>query len=165
MTTLTSLEIIKLDRVASQDEGKGVPTWRTNLNYKKYYTVQDTDLAGAVTAVTRAILREQFRRVKSEDATILTAHLLAPEMTFDTLLIDPTVAQTECDRRLAMYKVRKDRVETRVYLNPTLAGILDVGVVVKVTIDRFGYDAGKKFLVVGVRTDLRGGMMDLTLWG
>lgn len=165
VATLTTLEIVKIDRIASQDPGKGVPTFKVNLDYKKYEVIQDSDLAGAVTAVTRAQLAEQYRRVNDTDTSVQTAHLLSPEMTFQTRLIDATAAQTEATRRLTLYKTRRDRVEARVYLDATLAAALDLGVIVTVTMARFGYDAGKKFIVIGIRTDLRNGMVDLTLWG
>ncbi len=165
VATLTSLELIKIDRIASQDAGNGVPAYRVNLGYKRFYTQQDTDLAGAVTDARRGELRQEYRRIKSEDTGVLTAHPLATEMNFDTLLIDAAAATTEADRRRDLYKVRRDRLACRVALDPELAVSVDLGAIVTVQVPRFGYSAGKKFNVIGVRTDLRGGMLDLTLWG
>lgn len=165
VATITPLEIIKIDRVASQDPGKGIPSYKINLGYKRFYSVQGTDLAGGVTDARRSELSEEYRRVTSTDSTVKTAHLMATELTFDTLLIYAADAQTESDRRLALYKVRRDPLECRVALDSTLAASIDLGGIVTVQVPRFGYDAGKQFNSIGVRTDLRGGMLDLTLWG
>jgi hypothetical protein len=32
-------------------------------------------------------------------------------------------------------------------------------------INRFGMNTGKQFLIIGVRTNMRGYQFDLTLWG
>lgn len=165
VATLTPLEIIKIDRVASQDPGRGIPAFKINLGYKRFYTVQGTDLAGGVTDARRSELSEEYRRVTSTDSNVKTPHLMATELTFDTLLIHAAAAQTESDRRLALYKVRRDPLECRVALDSALAAAIDLGAIVTVQVPRFGYAAGKKFNVIGVRTDLRGGMLDLTLWG
>ncbi len=165
VTTLTTLEILKIDRVAATDEGRGVPAFRVNFGYKKYYAKQETDIAGAVTQAVRAQLREEYRRVADTDSAVLTTHLLAPEMSFQSLLVDATAAATECTRRLTQYKTRRDRIEARVALDADLAASLDLGAIVTVQVPRFGFTAGKKFLVIGLRTDLLGGKLDLTLWG
>lgn len=46
--TLGPNDFRSLDRIASNDAGRGVPTWRVNLNYAKNYTVQTSDLAGVI---------------------------------------------------------------------------------------------------------------------
>ena len=165
VATLTPLEIISVDRMASRDDGRGVPAWRAALRYKRAWITQPSDLAGAVTDARRAELREEYRTVNSDDAAVQTAHPLAPALEFDTLLIDATAAQTEVDRRRDLYKVRRDLLEVRVRLDAALAAAIDIGNVVSVAVPRFGMTAGKLFLVIGVRTDLRDGRLDLTLWG
>ncbi len=165
VATLTPLEIIKLDRAASSDDGKGVPAYRVNLGYQRYFTRQEDGLPSGVSDVRRAALREEYRRTSDSDTSVQTAHLLAVELDFDTLLISASDAATECTRRLGIYKVRRDRLEVRAAFDAALAALLDMGVEVTVEVPRFGYDAGKQFLIIGVRTDLRGGLIDLTLWG
>lgn len=165
VATLTSVGIEKIDRVASADEGRGVPAWRVNLGYKRFFTPQTSDLAGTVGDARRSELREEYRRVSDNDPSVQTVHLLAPELTFDTVLISASDAAAEVTRRLGLYKVIRDRLEVRVRLNSSLAASVDLGSVVTVLVPRFGYNAGKQFLVIGIKTDLRGGMLELTLWG
>lgn len=46
--SLTKYEIIDIERLATQDEGRGLPAYKVNLNYDKNYTVQDSgSLAGS----------------------------------------------------------------------------------------------------------------------
>jgi hypothetical protein len=50
--TLTSAEIKDIQRLATQDEGRGLPVWKVNVNYDKNQTVQSADsLAGFVNYV------------------------------------------------------------------------------------------------------------------
>ena len=47
--TLTEVEILLLDRLTTQDEGRGLPSWRVITNYDKNYTLQDaSSLAASV---------------------------------------------------------------------------------------------------------------------
>jgi hypothetical protein len=61
--------------------------------------------------------------------------------------------------------VRRDTLSVRVALDADLAGAVDLGSVVSVQVPRYGYDAGRLMRVTSIRTDLRGGVLDLTLWG
>lgn len=165
VAVIDASNIISIQRRVTRDDGAGVPAWRVSLGYKRMWTVQDTDLAGAVTDARRAELREEYRRVKDEDAAVKTAHLLAPELAFDTLLIDGTAATTECTRRLTLYKARRDLFDVRVRLDAALAAAIDLGAVVTLVLARFGLAAGKLFRVIAIRPDLRLNALDLTLFG
>lgn len=162
VATLTTLEVRRLDRHAA---GSGVPAWRLGLGYRKFWATQDSDLAGSVGAARRGELRAAFRKVSAEDATVRTKHLLAAEQEFETVLVETADAQDEVDRRLGLYGVRRDLFEARVTLDADLAAVLDLGVVVRLQVPRFGLADGKLLLVVGVRPDLRAEILDLTLWG
>lgn len=165
VATLTEVEIIKIDRVATTDKGAGVPAWRVALNYKKFYAAQDSDIAGAVTDARRAEIRNTWRSTVAEDAAVKTAHPLAPQLDFDTLLIDAAAAGTEGSRCLMLYKTRRDPFAVRVALDAVLAAAIDLGTVVRVVHTRFGLAAGKDFRVLGLQPDARTNMLDLTLWG
>ena len=45
--TITDSEKLNIERIPSNDEGRGVPVWRVNLGYDRNFTVQ-TDLAGSL---------------------------------------------------------------------------------------------------------------------
>lgn len=165
VATFTDTEIISIERSGTSDYGKGIPAYRIKLQYEKYYTTQDSDLAGSVTDARRAIIKEQYRNVTSTDSAIQTQHKLAPEVPITTLLTSASDAQTESDRLLTIYKVRRDRLDVKVRIDSTVLSVIDMGVVVTVTLPRFGYTAGKQFRVIGIQPDLRLNTLELTLWG
>lgn len=136
-----------------------IPAWQVNLNYKKFYTVQSSDIAGSVTDARRAELALDFRSVSTEDTSVKTKHKLSKPLDFETLYTVEADASTEATRRLNLYKVRRDIVKITVE-----GSIKDLGAVVQVKINRFGYDAGKLFRIIG-RADTGPDKADLTLWG
>jgi len=163
--TLTEAEIINIDRIESSDTGRGIPAHRVKLRYQRNGTVQNNDLAGSVTAARRAWLAAEWREVVATDSAVQTAHLLSPELTFDALMTSASAAQTECDRRLTLYKTRRDRIELRAAITPAMAAALDLGAVVQITHPRFGMAAGRLLRVLGMQHDLQKNRVDLTLWG
>jgi hypothetical protein len=163
VATLTEVEIIKIDRIASADAA--IPVWRVNLGYQPFATTQTSDLAGAVTAARRGELAEPYRKVTASDSSVQTLHPLAETMDIETAISSAAAAQTEADRLLALYKVRRDTLSLRVALDASLAAAIDLGAVVSVQVPRYGYDSGRLMRVTSIRTDLRGGVLDLTLWG
>ena len=162
---LTTLEVVQIERLPSNDTGKGLPIWRATVNYAKNYTVQPSDLAGAVTATTRAYLALGVRGEQTEDAAIKIKHKLAPEMTRDTLIVTQAAAATEAARLLALHKVERETYQVDVWLDTALAQSLDLGNVVSLAYPRFGLTAGKLFIVTGIDADFARGKLKLTLWG
>lgn len=162
--TLTGVDIIKVDRTRSSDQGGGVPSWQVKLNYGRMFTVQ-ADLAAAVSAVLKSDRAEEFRTVIANDAAVKTQWPKAVEIEFDTHLTAAGDASAEATRRLNIYKVRRDTLTARVKLADALAAVIDLGKTVVVQVPRFGMTAGKPYLVTGIRTDLRNNTFDLTLWG
>lgn len=162
--TITALDIIKIDRVRSSDQGGGVPAWQVTLNYARMFTVQ-SDLAASVPTPLKSDRAEQWRTVVSNDSSIKTQWPKAQELSFETYLISASDAATEAARRLALYKVRRDTLQARCKLSDALAGAIDLGKTITVQLNRFGMSAGKAYLVTGIRTDLRNNTFDLTLWG
>lgn len=163
----TPKEIISIERTATADTDEGVPVYRVILKYKKNYRVQDgREIAGtAATDVFRGFIREEYRKVIDTDSSVQTKHLLAPELTRETLLTVEADASTEASRLLTMYKTRRDRLNVRVRLDAETAALIDLGVVVQVTMPRWGYDSGKLFRVLGLQYDARINVLDMTLWG
>jgi hypothetical protein len=164
-TTASDGDILSLERVASNDTGRGVPAYRVTLSYGKNWTTQANDLAGSVTAARRAWLAEEFRTVVSTDTAVQVPHLLAEALEFESLIVDPTAAQAEADRLLTLHKTRRDRLKVSVKFGPDVAGLIDLGDVVSVQINRFGYSAGKLFRVTGLGYDAAASVLDMDLWG
>ncbi len=152
-----------IERRPPKDEG--IPIWRVTLNHTKYWTVQASDLAGAVTAVQRAIIAQEFRSVTADDTSIKTQWTLAGTYLSDTLLISAADAATEAARRLTLYKARRDLFDVPVSLDLLAANTLKLGDVVSLQIARFGLDAGRSFRLIGISLNLGAGTATLTLWG
>lgn len=162
--TITATDIIRIERVASRDPGVGIPAWKVKLGYQKVYTVQ-TDLGSAVSNARKQFVGERYRRIEVSDSAVKTANLLSPEIEFDTVLTSKTDATAEANRRLTIYKSRRDVYQATVRVDAALASVLDLGKIVTLQVNRFGMSAGQKFLITGIRTNLRGYLFDLTLWG
>lgn len=161
----TTADIVDLERVPTQDQGRGVPAYRVKLGYRRAWSTQTDGLAGAVTAARREFLREPLRYVTSTDTAIQTKHLLARELNYDTLLDSETAAQTEADRRLTLRKVRRDRLRLTARMDAGLTTTIDLGSVVQVVLPRFGYSAGRLFTVIGIEADAARNLVILDLWG
>jgi hypothetical protein len=142
-----------------------IPVWRVTLNHSRIWTVQPSDLAGAVSAATRAYLAEEWRSVKDEDATVKTQWLLATEINADGLLTSSSDAATETTRRLTLYKARRDVFDVPVSIDILTANSLKLMDVVGLEIARFGMGSGKSFHLIGITLDLTRGQAILTLWG
>ena len=162
--TITATDILKIERVSSRDPGVGIPAWKMKIGYQRIYSVQN-DLTAAVTDARKAYLAEEYRRVESSDASVKTANLTSPELEFLTVLTSASDAAAEADRRLAIYKVRRDMYQLTIRVDAALAAALDIGKIVTLQVARFGMSAGKNFLIIGIRTNMRGYQFDLTLWG
>lgn len=162
--TISATEVTKIERLASRDGGVGVPAWRIKLNYGRVYTEQ-SDLSATVTAARKAYLANPYRRVEATDSAVLTANLTSPELEFETQIVNAADAATEAARRLVIYKSRRDVFELTVRVDAALAAVIDLGKVITLQLNRFGMGSGKNFLIIGIRTNLRGYLFDLTLWG
>jgi hypothetical protein len=166
----TTGDIIALERLPTDDAGRGVPAYRATIRYSRNWTPLDADqVAGAVTQARRALLAEEWRSAVATDATVQTKHLRARELSFDSLLVAETDAQAEATRRQALYGVRRDRLRLRTLLTPALAAVVDLGAIVRVEVPRYGYAAGRLMVVIsityGVDPVARPDVVDMDLWG
>lgn len=152
-----------IERRPAKDNG--LPVWRVSVNHTKIWTVQPSDLAGSVTAATRAYLADQYRAVNSADVSVKTQWLLATEISVDSLLTSASDATTEAARQLALQKVRRDIFDVPVDLSVVSDNSLKFMDVIGLQIARFGLDSGKSFRLIGKRITLQKNQAILTLWG
>ena len=162
--TITAVNILSIDRVASKDNGSGIPSWKFKLGYQKVYTVQ-TDLEATVTEARKAFLAEEYRRVEASDSSVLTAYPTSPEIEVNTVLVSEANANTEASRRLTLYKTKRDMYQVTVRVDSSLASVLDLGKVVTLQLNRYGMNSGKPFLITGITANMREYLFTLTLWG
>lgn len=162
----TDGDILAIERVATNDPGRGVPTWAVNLSWYRNNTVQvGGDIAGSVTADRIAFLKDEYRVTSNTDSNILLQFPKAPTFDIATQLVDGTAAATERDRILALYKVKRDRLKVRIKFSARMIGLVDLGSIISLQIPRFGYDAGKLFVVLGIEYDMRNDVAELEIWG
>jgi hypothetical protein len=155
-------------------EGQGVPAWSVIVNWGRIWQTQGSgDLAPRIAEATdgtdlarKQLLANATRQATTQDASVQTAHPQAVELTFDTLLTQQADAQAEASRRSALYKVRRDRITFPIsFASDASRGNIELGRSVKLTINRFGYNAGKNFLVLGREDNFTKKVRTLTLWG
>lgn len=158
-------DIVSLERTPTNDTDRGIPAYQVRISYARNYTVMNSSIAGSVSVGFRAWLAEEHRTLTATDTGVLTQHLLSPVLEFESLLVAAADAQSEANRRLTLYKTRRERLNVRLQVAPGVTDTVDLGNIVTIKIDRFGYSAGKKFRVIGIQPDYRTGSIDLTLWG
>jgi len=166
--TLTRSEILESGRgiqmLATGDQGRGVPAWRVNMRYARNYSVLNrNDLAAGAPDAFKAFAGEEWRLAVAEAPSVKAAHRLSPELTFDSYFINEADAQAEADRQLALHSVRRDRLQVPV--KSFVVEQVDLGTVVRLELNRFGLDAGKSFMVIGMGEKFSSGVTTLDLWG
>lgn len=144
-------------------EGAGVPAWSVEVSYGRVYqTLSSGDVAGVVDLDRKTYLATGTRKAVAQDPTIKTAHPLAVSLEVDSLLASQADAQAEAARRLALYGTRRDLLSFPVDYD---RGGYEIGDVVTVQLQRFGFGGGKLFRVVGREDDFTKRQIVLTLWG
>jgi len=106
---------------------------------------------------------KEYRTVSASDSSILTKHPQATEITLPTLLTSQADAQNEADRQLAMRKIRRDYIQASFQQGAITTP--NLGDIVQITYPRYGYDAGKLFVVIGLEIDYSTRKITLGLWG
>lgn len=165
VATLTKAEIITIERIATRDSGFGVPCYRVELDFQRYWRTQTTNETVNAVEAARPDLASQYRRVTSTDTSIQTKHINAPILTFQTLIDDATAAQNECDRRLTLYKAQRQMLRVTAVVRTEVLALLTAGSLVTILLPRFGCNAGALFLVLGVEYALKENKVTLTIWG
>lgn len=155
-------DVIGISR--GDDTDGGIPAWRVTVKYGRNYEVQqDGDLGGCVNTTRRAWLAKETREAAASDSGVKTKHLLSPEFTMETLLVDRADAETEATRLLGLYGTRRDIVTFPVAWQ--VAETFPLNETATVQYDRYGYDTGRPMRVIGRREIYRSDQVELTLWG
>lgn len=171
VATFTAAEILRegdgLERLGTGDRGSGVPSWRITMNYGHNGAVMSAaelaDEALSLSDPFRAFAGQEWRSVVAEDEAVKAAHLLSPELVFESYMIHEADAQAEADRRKTLYGRRRDRY--RVPAKSYLAEPVDLNSVVALRVNRFGLSAGKRFRVIGLDENHEERETTLDVWG
>lgn len=163
--TLDGTNIVAIDRVASSDQGGGVPAWRVTLNYWPALTRQSSGLDASLATARKEYLETGSRAAVASDSTVLLKHPGAAALVFDTVMTTEADALAEASRLLALYKVRRDRLRVTIVATPVIASSLVLGSIVQVTLPRFDLTSGKSFVLTGMTSDFSRNSVVLDLWG
>jgi len=107
--------------------------------------------------------QREYRSTKVEDASVLTRHPLATELSYDTLIKNEADAITFGNAVLSLRKLDRwnwlAAVKTENYPN------LVIGQTIIVGYPRFNLNSGKNFIVKRIATDSNSVFTQLTLFG
>jgi hypothetical protein len=172
--------------LAATPDSDGRAIWKVIVKYSRNYNVLDeSNMVGALhgTDAANVFNREWFDveavavpsfpgTPTGEFGSAFLAHLLPTQatLTFETGIFDDAAAQTEAQRRVELYSVRRDRLTIPLsFAEDPEAGNVELGDQVLINMDRFGYGqyspTGKPFLVIGRKDDYKARVRTLILWG
>lgn len=165
----------------------GLPNFQVRLRQQKNWSVQTGGLSGGATANWRAWVAQEYRENLATSSTTATKHPLSLELVGDTCFAAD--AQSEADRRLALYSIRRDLFDVELFRVDTFntEPLLDwdgatdfddilsldqldftafrIGQIIAVGLGgRYGYGT-KHMLLVGITVDLGLQKITLTIWG
>jgi len=142
-----------------------IPSYQTTVRCVPNWTVQEQGLVDGVRAARRNRLAQPYQDASTVDALVRARYLLSQERTINTLLVCLVAGEVEAIRLQSLYGARRDRYDVTIQADTATLAALDLGVVVRMTYNRFGLDAGRLFRVIGYQMDPVEGVVSLTVWG
>jgi len=155
--------VVFLRRSLIQDEGRGIPPFRTIVRYRRNYTLQTTSLALGVTDARRADLGKQFDDETVINSNIQIDHLLSREQTFTSLVFNQADAAALAFRFQILRGEKRNPFEFSVPYEGNEP--LDIGIGVEIIHDRFGLENGLRTVIIGYDPLPEDDTIKLTVWG
>lgn len=178
VATLSEANIVDLELVASNDDKRGLPASRVNVEWGRNYTPQNaTDLGGDPSKADdpvggmsyREMLKKEFSTVSypadGQSQTVLSKWKVPVELTFPSLLRYRTDAATVALQYYSIYSVLRDRFRLTVNLNQSNLVATRLGSIIRVQANRYGLEDGKLFIVLGAEPNPETGVIVLDIWG
>lgn len=120
------------------------------LGYCKNWTVQ-TDIDSGIPAEHKDLYAQEWLTSTARDAAVASNYrIYADPPQADTLLLRAVDAQNEATRRLTLWKAQRTVYRFTGYANLLT---LELGQALTLTAPRFGLDAGKTGIVIGLQSD------------
>lgn len=176
-TTPQHGDILALSWTATDQVGWGeIPAHAVRLAWGPNWTEQDTGaLLGSTGpedpdpvggAAMRDRLADAWRYVVTPvDEAVAARHRLADRLEIETLIAGAAEAGVAAAERATLHGVARELPTARVQIDLATVEALDIGLVTRHRVRRFGWDAGKAFRIIGLKIDLRTGTADLFEWG
>lgn len=151
-------EILDIERVAVSR-----PIWRQRIAYRRYWrTLDEAGVAGSVSDEDRADIGERHRYETAEDTTVSDRHPLAEESDRETLLSESADAAAEASRQVTLFGADRDAFRVRLKTQPFA---IELGATITLTYPRYGLEAGRNLVVIGMVEDAAVNEVTLDLWG
>ena len=140
-----------------------LPSYRVSIGHTPYQKTQGAnDVAGSVTEAQIADLMQPYRLSIATDTTVRNAHLLSGETAIiNTQLADATEAATEASRRLVLGDTLRTVYNIDAFSTPFS---INLGDVIEIQHDRFGFDTGENAIVVGYSESVTPPRIKLEVW-
>lgn len=172
-------DIVDIELVVTNDEGRGLPVSRVTVEWQKNYLTQDTsslngdqtnpgtDPVGGLTV--REVLKKEYSTAAypstGQDANINRKWIVPRELTFTTLLKNQSDAVTVSQEYFNIYSKLRDRFNLTINLNSSNISATQLGSIITVQKSRYGLDSGKQFVVLGSVLDPETRTIKLDIWG
>lgn len=164
VVTLTQHDLLSISKKPFSDETGGAPVWRVTSNHTLNRTPQ-TSLATGVSAANQELYKRKWRQSEASNAAVKNKYPDAKELSIDTMFSDPSGSSNNASTVISQYAPGREVLEVSARINQSLLTTVDIGKTIAVKVPRYGYSAGKSFLIIGLRTDWLRGIVELTLWG
>jgi hypothetical protein len=162
-TLPASLSLGHSDILSLRPRDTLVPRWRQRVAYKRNWTTQQSDIAGAVSDDRRQFVQNRFSTVAASDTSVRDGW---PNANDPDPLMSPfdssSDAQTLADDLLALHGVGRELVDITV---GRLGFTVNSGQIVSIPWPRWDSNNSKRFAIVGIEERPREGTITLTGWG
>lgn len=153
-----------IERLATNDQGKGVVAWKVDIAWGQNYLVQNNEsIDNAATQAVKDFVAESNRIATAKDESILQRNLLASPLEFNSFFVNESDAVAEAQRRLAMYGARRDRYQMKFQTERVAS--LDIGSEAVIKLDMFDLFNGKPFRIIGRKDNYANGTTVLDFYG
>ena len=142
----TDSDIISLDISATRDQGRGIPYWRVRVGYDRCWTVQSSSDLAAAADRQIDFTGQDYRYVEKSDSEIKYLHPSSSDLLVQTLITASGDAESLASDLSGLYGQRRQIVKVTAEMSARIADKIDLGTVVSIKINRFGWDSGKSFL-------------------
>jgi len=127
------------------------PVYSLIYNYRKNWTRQDpSNLATSVPADQAALYSKDYLTTQTSDSAVQAKFKGAVELVINSGIYDSTDAETERDRLIALYGVRRSIFTFKTFVLPFS---IDLNSTINITHEQLGLSAGKDAVVVETNED------------
>lgn len=164
VATSNTFELISINPISSNDY---IPAKEVRVNYNKNWTVLDrANIAAAVSDADAQFFISEYRTTQPATNTTNEAkYLNAQVLTFDTLLISESNANTIRDLIMDLYDLQRREYEVVIKYDADAILLIDVGKVAKIVYPKLGMQSGKLFNIHGVELNVQTNIATLKVWG